>query len=444
MISRHIPSVSDNLAPLLSQIQALVRPVKTAADLEPIIDRVGNARYVLLGEASHGTAEYGLWRHRLTARLVREKGFSLVALLGDWSDVYRLNRFVRLLPNSGEDPLETVRPFAAWPAWKLGNRSIASLVEWLRAHNDPVAAQQRVGLYGLDVYGFWNSMHAVLEHLDHVDAAAAATVRLALEGFEPYQEDLNEYARTMVGVPESRATEVIAMLGKRRQEWPRYDADGTEGSFHAEQNTLAAANAEAYYRTLLAGGTESWNLRARHLVDTLERLMHHHGPTSKVVVWAHNTHAGDARFTDMAGVGMVSLGQLLRQAHSEQDVVLVGCGSYRGKVLASPSWGEPAQIMELPPAAEGSWDDILHRVSPPDKLLVVGPAAQTPEFLAERGQRAVGVVYHPQAERYGNYIPTVLPRRYDAFLYFDQTQSLRPLAPPVPPRPEPWAPPVGT
>ena len=442
MISRHKPSVSDNLAPLLSQVQALVRPLKTAVDLEPIMDRVANARYVLLGEATHGTSEYGLWRHRLTARLVRERGFSLIAVLGDWSDVYRVNRFVRSLPNSDEDPEESLRHFDAWPAWKWTNRAIASLVEWLQSHNESLAAQQNVGFYGLDVYGFWNSMHAVLEHLDRVDASAAATVRRALECFEPYQEDLQQYARTMAGVPESRADEVIAMLSKRRQEWPHYDADGPEGSFHAEQNTLAAANAEGYYRTLLGGGTEPWNLRTRHMVDTLERLMHHHGPTSKVIVWTHNTHVGDARFTDMSGAGMVSLGQLLRQSHSDQDVVLVGCGSYEGKVTASPSWGEPAQSMELPPAAEGSWEDLLHRVSPSDKLLVLGPAAQTPELLADRGQRAVGVVYRPQAERYGNYIPTVLPRRYDAFLYFDQTQSLRPLPPPV--RTDPQTPAAGT
>lgn len=430
MISRHTTSLSDDLQPILTQVQALVRPLKAAADLDPIVDRIGDARYVLLGGAAPGTSECYLWRHRLTERLIREKGFSFVGFEADWAGCYPINRYVRSLPNSSDDPEKWLRHAVHWPAWTWASHEIVSLVEGLCSHNDSLPAEQRVGLYGLDAYGLWNSWQAVLQYLEGVNPAAAAAQRRAMECFEPYLEDLQEYAQATAGVPESHTDELIAMLCKLRDQAPRFADDGREGAFHAEQIALAVAGGEPYYRTLLRGGLEAWNLHQRHMVETIERLMHHSGPKSKAIVCAHNTHIGDARFTDMGAAGMVNVGQLLRETHAPHDVVLVGFGSYGGKVVASPSWGEPAQRMDLPPAAEGSWEDILHRVTPGDKILVLGATAQTPELLAERGHRAVGVVYRPQAERYGNYIPTVLPRRYDAFIYSDQTQALHPLATP--------------
>jgi len=426
MISRHTPSISDDVTPILSQLQAVAHPLKAAADLDPIVDRIGDARYVLLGEASHGTSEYFLWRHRLTERLIREKGFTLVAVQGDWSDCYRVHRFTRWLSNTADDPVESLRHFAGWPAWLWLNREIASLVEWLRTHNESLPDDRKVGFHGLDVYSLWDSLRLVVEHLDRVDGSAAAAFRRAMECFEPYQEDLQEYARATAGLPESLAGEVMALLRKRREESPRFDSDGPEGSFFADQNALAATNADSFYGTLLHGGSEAWNVWQRHMVETLERLMHQRGPMSKAIVWAHNTYIGDARFTDMNAAGLVNMGQLLRESHAAHDVVSVGFGSYGGTVVASPAWGEPAQRMNLPPAPAGTWEDLLHRVAPADKLLVFGPAAETPELLAERGHRAVGVVYRPQSERYGNYIPTVLPRRYDAFIYCDRIHPLHP------------------
>ena len=186
-------------------------------------------------------------------------------------------------------------------------------------------------------------------------------------------------------------------------------------------------NAEAFYRTMIRGGPESWNLRDGHMTETLERLMRHHGPRAGAIVWEHNTHIGDARFTDMADLGEVNVGQLVRERHGHEGVVLVGFGSYRGRVIAGRRWDSPMERMRVPPAREGSWEDVLHQAGAEDKLLLLASAEPTPELLQPRGHRAIGVVYRPESEHHGNYVPTVLPRRYDAFLYLDTTRALHPL-----------------
>jgi len=217
----------------------------------------------------------------------------------------------------------------------------------------------------------------------------------------------------------------VALLGKLRQSTPRHDGDG-EARFNAEQNALVVQNAEHYYRTMVQGGPDSWNVRDQHMVETLQRVMQHHGPGAKAIVWEHNTHIGDARFTDMAAEGMVNVGQLVREAH-DGETVLVGFSSFVGKVIAGDEWGAAMERMPVPPARAGSWDAILHEASVEDKLLVFGDQDSKGPLGGLRGHRAIGVVYHPQYERYGNYVPTVLPRRYDALLHIDKTEALHPL-----------------
>ena len=216
------------------------------------------------------------------------------------------------------------------------------------------------------------------------------------------------------------------MLSELGNRLPKY-RDDLESRFNAEQNALVVRDAERYYRAMARGGSSSWNVRDRHMVETLERLMRHHGAGAKAIVWEHNTHIGDARYTDMADVGMVNVGQLVRERRGAEDVVLVGFGSHRGSVIAGREWGAPMERMPVPPAREGSWEDILHRIGEEDKLLVFAEAEEESRLLEPRAHRAIGVVYDPAYERYGNYVPTVLPRRYDAFLYVDETQALHPL-----------------
>jgi erythromycin esterase-like protein len=414
---------TDALRIHLNQIE---NPLRDERDLDPLLARIGDARYVLLGEASHGTSDFYTWRERISRRLIEEKGFRFIAVEGDWPDCYRVNRYVKGYPGAGESAFEVLHAFARWPTWMWANREVESLTEWLREHNRDALDDEKVGFYGLDVYSLWESMAAVEEYLARVDPAAARDARRAYGCFDPYQEDVQEYARATALVPTSCEDEVVGMLGALRRRAPEYREDGREAYFNAEQNALTVRNAEMYYRAMVRGGPGSWNLRDTHMVETLNRLMAHHGPTARAIVWEHNTHVGDARATDMARAGMVTVGQLVRQQHEDEGVVLVGFSSYQGTVIAGDEWGAPMERMQVPAAQAGSWEQILHEHSACDRLMIFAPE-EPEELLQPHGHRAIGVVYDPGLERFGNYVPTVLPFRYDALLYFDRTHALHPL-----------------
>lgn len=285
-----------------------------------------------------------------------------------------------------------------------------------------------MGFYGLDVYSLWESMAEVVRYLDKVDPAAAESAKRAYECFAPYGEEAEQYAWAASLAPPGCRDEVARVLAGLRAAAPppSYD-DGREAHFHAEQNALVAKNAEAYYRAMVASGRASWNVRDGHMVETLERLMRFHGPSAKAVIWEHNTHIGDARYTDMPDEGEVNVGQLVRERHEGDGVVLVGFSTYQGTVIAGDSWGAPMRVMTVPPGREGSHEDALHRLGRGDALFVFDTKNPAPALLEPRGHRAVGVVYRPAFERYGNYVPTVLPRRYDALLYVERSRALEPL-----------------
>jgi erythromycin esterase len=412
---------------LIQHVAQVASPLEGPADMGPLLERIGDARYVLLGEASHGTAEYYQWRARISQRLVREKGFSFIAVEGDWPDCYRVNRYVKGFQDSGTGAREVLDVFVRWPTWMWANREIVDLAEWLRRHNAGLPEDKRVGFYGLDVYSLWESLYAVLGYLRKVDPAALPAARRAFMCFEPYGEDVQHYARATALVPTSCEDEVVALLKELRGKEPKYSASGREEFFTAEQNALVLKNAEAYYRAMVRGGPESWNIRDQHMTETLDRLMRHYGPDARAIVWEHNTHIGDARFTDMADDGMVNVGQLVRERHGGEGVVLVGIGSHRGSVIAAREWEAPMEEMPVPPGRGGSWEDVLHQAGEADKLLLLDDVRDADDFLEERGHRAIGVVYDPEHEQFGNYVPTVLPRRYNAFCYFDETHALHPL-----------------
>jgi erythromycin esterase len=417
-------------AGMLHAVRAVSRPLRSPADLDPLLQRIGEARYVLLGEASHGTSEYYTWRADLSRRLIREKGFSFIAVEGDWPDCYRVNRYVKGLDDSGANAREVLHAFDRWPTWMWANREVVDLAEWLREHNVGLPPERRVGFYGLDVYSLWDSLYAVMGYLRKHDPSAVDAARQAFHCFEPYGEDVQQYARATAWLSESCEEKVISLLTALRRSVRRHPHDGREAEFDAEQNALVIKNAERYYRAMVRSDSGSWNIRDRHMAETLERLTRHYGPGAKAIVWEHNTHIGDARFTDMAESDMVNVGQLVRERHEAEGVVLVGFGSHRGSVIAARAWEDPLERMEVPEAREGSWEDLLHEAGAEDRLLIFG-AGDTPEsFLAPRGHRAIGVVYRPEYER-GNYVPTVLPRRYDAFLYLEETEALHPLHQPV-------------
>ena len=394
-------------------------------DLDPLIDRIGDARYVLLGEASHGTSEFYSWRARITRRLIQEKGFTLIAVEGDWPDCYHLNRYVKGYLPAEEQATGVLRTFRRWPTWMWSNWEIAELSEWLWFYNQNQSTDRKVGFYGLDVYSLWESMNAIIDYLQKTAPDAVEKAWEAYRCFEPFGEDEQAYALHTLMVPENCEDEVVRLLSEVRKKARQYPKD-PEAAFNAEQNAIIMKNAEQYYRAMVRGD-ETWNLRDHHMVDTLDRLVDFHGSGAKIIVWAHNTHVGDARATSMAHAGLVNIGQLVRERHLSKGVILTGFGSYTGSVIAGKSWGKPKEKMIVPAARSGSWEDIFHRNGMGNQLIVTSDLRQHPECLTRRLHRAIGVVYDPEREKIGNYVPTVLPDRYDAFLFLDETKALHPL-----------------
>jgi erythromycin esterase len=394
-----------------------------ASSLDVLLDRVGDARIVMLGEATHGTHEFYTWRSAISRRLIEEKGFSFVAVEGDWPDCDRVDRSVRCQPDAPGDPREALLAFERWPTWMWANEEIVDFTRWLRSYNTAVDESQRVGFHGLDVYSLWESLREILTYLREHDPGKVPSALAAYRCFEPYAEDPQEYALATRFIPTSCEHEVIDLLVGLRQ---RAAADGT-GRFGAWQNAEVVVGAERYYRAMVRGGRESWNVRDRHMDDTLDRLLQHYGPGAKGIVWAHNTHVGDARATDMAGAGEINIGQLARERYGNDHVVLVGFGTHHGTVVAGGAWGAPMEVMSVPPGRRHSLEELLHTALPQQALFVF-PTNDRPDVLAhELDHRAIGVVYHPDREKYGNYVPTVLGDRYDALCWFDQSQAVRPL-----------------
>jgi erythromycin esterase-like protein len=407
-------------------IRALAQPLRDESDLDPLLERIGDARIVAVGEASHGTHEYYAWRAALTRRLVEERGFRFVAVEGDWPDCYRVNRSVRLRPGADEDPRDALDAFTRWPTWMWANDDVVDFCRWLRGYNAARPDDERAGFYGIDVYSLWDSMHGLVAWLREHEPDHVETARRALSCFEPFGEDGAEYAFASRFAPTSCEQAAVDLLRSLCEERGRSEAEADpEARFSAEQNAAVVVDAERYYRAMVQGSAQSWNVRDVHMADTLDRLLGHAG--DKAVVWEHNTHIGDARATDMAGAGMTNVGQLLRERHGADDVVLVGLGGHRGGVIAGESWGAQMERMAVPPARPGSLEALLHDALGEDSLVVV-PRRERPAWLRRRlDHRAIGVVYRPERERWGNYVPTVLGERYDAFLHLEETTPLRPL-----------------
>lgn len=398
-------------------------------DLDPLLDAIGDAKVVMLGEASHGTHDYYTWRSKISKRLIEEKGFDFIAVEGDWPDCYQINRFVKQYKDSGEEPLDVLKKFNRWPTWMWSNWEIAELTDWMRSHNKDKPRNEKVGFYGLDVYSLWDSLKNILDYLEKNDKQAYEAALKAWQCFEPYSGDEgHSYARATQFVPHTCQKEVVEMLVEIREKTPKFNTD-PEAGFNTEQNAVVAVNAEKYYRAMIRGGSQSWNVRDRHMTETLIRLLDHHGDNSKAIIWEHNTHIGDAQYTDMKNSGMINIGQLGRERYGKENVFLVGFGSYKGSVIAGDSWGAPMERMRVPEARDNSWEAACHKVNNENKLFLSKDIEDIPELKDSIGHRAIGVVYHPERERFGNYVPTIIPKRYDAFLHIDETKALHPLQP---------------
>lgn len=394
--------------------------------VQRLVDAIGDAKYVLLGEATHGTSEFYSFRAELSKRLIEEKGFRFVAVEGDWPSCYTVNRYVKAYSADATNPADALRDFGRWPEWMWANREVAEFIAWLRAYNDRTTGP-KAGFYGLDVYSLWESLEEILNYLRDKGGADLEAARHAFECFEPYGRDEQSYGLSASLFDSGCEDEVVALLRKLQDRWKEAANGDRESALSGELNAMAVVGAEKYYRTMIKGDEESWNVRDRHMVAALDKLIDFHGGDAKVIVWEHNTHIGDARATDMAEDGMVNVGQLLREEH-RGDVFAVGFGTYEGTAIAGSSWGAPPEAMEVPPARPGSWEERMHRIFGGDDAIVVFDEEADALFgQATIGHRAIGVVYNPARDR-GHYVPTAMARRYDAFVHIDRTKAVTPLA----------------
>jgi len=398
--------------------------LKSEKDLDSLLQQIGNANIVLLGEASHGTAEYYDWRAAITKRLVQEKGFNMMAVEGEWADSYRVNQFIKGAPKDSTQAVDLLRQYDRWPTWMWGNYHIASLVTWLNQYNQSRAANNKVGFFGLDVYCLWESTQELIPYIQGNDSLMR-TAQQVQNCFQPFSADPMLYAYAVANASANCRTQTEKL-------WQSvYNSTGgttatNEAQFVMQQNALVALNGERYYRASVSSYPDSWNIRDQHMAQTIARLMALSGPNAKLIVWEHNTHVGDARYTDMASQGTVNVGQLVREQFGQNNVYIVGFGSYKGSVIAADEWGGPIEVMNVPAAQKGSWEELLHRQSAENKILFSNELANVAALKNPIGHRAIGVQYDPAREN-GNYVPSVIPNRYDAFIFIDQTKALRPL-----------------
>ncbi|AQQ51954.1 erythromycin esterase family protein [Planococcus lenghuensis] len=409
---------------LTKAINTFSIPYQKTDDLTPLMNAIGEAKIVMLGEASHGTSEFYSVRAELTKRLIQERGFSLVAVEGDWPAAREANRYVKG-HGKAHTAREALQAFGRWPTWMWANEEIVEFLEWMKDHNNQSAL--KTGFYGIDVYSLWESMDEVIQYLTHTDPSGGdlELAKKAFTCFEPYNRIPENYALSSVNFTDACVEEVSTLLSSIRSNEERYK-DEQESDLNLEINALVAKNAEDYYRAMVHSNAESWNIRDEHMVETVNEIMDHHGPDAKIVIWEHNTHIGDARATDMAKAGMINVGQRLREQNRPEEVYAVGFGTHRGTVIAADEWAAPQEVMQVPPARARSWEDELYKAGGGSKYLLFDDKNRN-LFNDWIGHRAIGVVYNPAYEAYGNYVPTRVSERYDAFVYIEETKALSPL-----------------
>lgn len=418
----------------IGALRAAARPLTgNASDYDALLDLVGDARFVLLGEATHGSAEFYDERARITQRLIEEKGFTAVAVEADWPDAWRVNRYVRG-EGADADGRAALSGFERFPAWMWRNTSVLAFVEWLRARND-ASPGNKAGFYGLDLYSLFTSIQEVLRYLEQVDPVAAEETRRRYACFDHYGEDSQHYGyAASVGLSESCQKGVHAALQDLQQRAFDYmQADGASAEdafFYAQQNARLVKNAEEYYRTMFRGRVSSWNLRDSHMAETLDALARHlgrEGKPARIVVWEHNSHIGDARATEIGRQGEWNVGELARKAYGP-DACLIGFTTYDGRVTAASEWDGPAEHKQVRPALPGSYEHLLHRVGMERFFLPLREPGAAREVLMEgRLERAIGVLYLPRSERQSHYFMAQLARQFDAVIHIDRTSAVTPL-----------------
>lgn len=418
--------------PLPAMLRAAAEPLpglEAPTAFGAAFDRFGAARVVLLGEATHGSSEFYRARAAITRRLIEQHGFTIVAVEADWPDAARIDGWIRRRGRA--IPEQAI--FARFPSWMWRNVEVKEFVEWLRAHNDTQPAERRVEFRGLDVYSLGASMRAVLDYLDEADPEAAAQARERYGCLTPWQSDPARYGRAVLSGRDPCEQQVVAQLRDLLGQQLARMAGGDEDYFDAVQNARIVRAGEQYYRLMYHGATESWNLRDRHMFETLRHVMRRRGDGARAVVWAHNSHVGNAAATEMGWQGEFNIGELCRTGFGE-EAMLIGFGTDRGTVAAASNWDEPMQIKSVRPAREDAYEGAFRAAGVARSLSDLraqagrGARAALRQALAEpRLERAIGVIYRPQTELQSHYFRAVLPEQFDAFVWFEETGAITPL-----------------
>jgi erythromycin esterase-like protein len=420
-------------------VRDAAKPLRGASDdYDALLELIGdNVRLVLLGEATHGTHEFYRERAEITKRLIVEKGFTAVAVEADWPDAYRVNRYVRGT-GTDRDADAALSGFERFPNWMWRNTEVLDFVGWLRGHNDTISLiEMNVGFYGLDLYSLHSSMAAVLAYLEKVDPEGAKRARYRYSCFDQFGENTQAYGyAASFGLTGSCEREVVNQLHELQRRATEYASrDGrvaADDFFFAEQNARLVKDAEESYREMFRGRESSWNLRDRHMADTLEHLigfLTRQGPRPKIVVWEHNSHIGDARATEMTDRGEINVGQLVRERY-KNEAVLIGFSTYSGTVTAATDWDGPAERKRVRAALPDSYEALFHDAGA-NRFFLSLRDKRVQALREPRLERAIGVVYRPETERVSHYFHADLPAQFDALLHFDQTQAVEPLRPTV-------------
>ena len=397
-------------------------------NLDNLMERIGDSRIVLLGEASHGTAEFYEMRARITKELIEKRGFTSVAVEADWPDAAHINQYIH---GTEPDPLLESKPFSRFPTWMWANHSVLEFSHWLKKHNEKIDSEEKqIGFYGLDLYSLFSSIEAVLGYLDKVDPATAEVARTRYGCLMPWSDDLGMYSQVTITKQYRECEEdVIATLRDLLAKRIEYSQADGEQFFNAEQNARLVKNAERYYRTMYYAENNSWNQRDQHMFETLQSVIAHRGPKAKVVIWEHNSHIGDARATQMSARGELNIGQLAREEYGN-DAYLIGFGTDHGTVAAASEWGGPMEVKQVQPSHIDSYERVCHEVKTDNFLLPLrNPLQQITrkKLLAERLERAIGVIYRPETELQSHYFYACLPNQFDEYIWFDETRAVVPL-----------------
>jgi erythromycin esterase-like protein len=410
-------------------IRTTLTPIADVEDCQVAVDFVGDAELALLGESSHGTHEFYASRANITKQLIIQSGFRGVVVEADWPDAYRVNRYVRH-ESRDESAVEALADFKRFPTWMWRNADVVAFVEWLRAHNEGLPPEEQTGFYGMDLYALHASMRAVLEYLQKADPEAATRARDRYACFDRYGEDPQAYAYVETfGLEscEAAVVEVMTALRRRAVELASESAIQRDAYFFAEQNARLVKNAEEYYRTMFRGGAQSWNLRDQHMAGTIQALRTHlsdERAPAKLAVWAHNSHLGDARATEMGQRGELNVGQLMRERFPGKTA-LIGYTTAHGTVTAASDWGDPLEIKRVRPALPDSYEHLFHELAVPRFFLPIRDGRHL--MMKPRLERAIGVIYRPDTERQSHYFHASLSSQFDAVLHFDHTSAVRPL-----------------